>query len=135
MKKCITGVGLLLAALILFGCQKPMAEMTLDKFPEVQTVTLPKTATAADFDSRLNLDSGTMAIYAVRVAVLKKDVAVNTVFNDAYFIENVSSTKPASLDNIKAKLGFDKSSDFVVGDDIIVGYRAIKQSGKIPLCG
>ncbi len=137
MKKCITGVGLLLAALILFGCQKQMAEMTLDKFPEVQTVTLSRTAKADDFDSGLS-GTGNLAVYAVRINGLKDKAkfTVNTVFNDAYLVSSDAGTgsklSTTGLRDLKVRLGItntkespmvDKGGDFVVGDDIIVGYR------------
>lgn len=135
MKKCITGVGLLLAALILFGCHKPVAEMTLEKFPEVQTVTLPRTATADNFDSGLS-GTGDLAVYAVRINGLKDKgkFTVNTVFNDAYLISSNagSGTKLSTtgLKELKTRLGITDGKesdigDFVVGDDIIVGYRRI----------
>ena len=135
MKKCITGVGLLLAALILFGCQKPMAEMTLEKFPEVQTVTLPRTATETNFDSGLS-GSGKLVVYAVRINGLKDKAkfTVNTVFNDAYLVSSNagsgSELNANGLKELKTRLGITDGKetgtdvgDFVVGDDIIVGYR------------
>lgn len=137
MKKCITGVGLLLASLILFGCQKTVTETTVDKFPEVRTVTLPRSADAGLFDSGFTKGSDDkMSLYAVRVAELKKGVAVNTVFNDAYLIKsgiNNSKLDADTLKLLKEGLGFDGAATayFVPGDDIIVGYRLIDKNGLI----
>ena len=134
MKKYFAGIGLLLAALMFFGCKQP-AEQKLTKLPDEQVVTVAKgvldemtgtpLAGSYKFDSGFTLAStDKVEFYAARLP--EKDKAVSTLFNPAYFVTSNSQSYVTS-DVIKAKVG----GAFYIGDRFNVGYRLVDKDGKI----
>ena len=121
MKKCITGVGLLLASLILFGCQKTVTETSLDKLPETQTKSV-LFSKIGSHQFKPGFTSGNVKVYAARLSNAK----VSELFSDAYYVTSGSIKTDGTIDPepntmIKEAIG----NDFVIGDDFVVGYRLV----------
>lgn len=124
MKKYVAGMGLLLAALMFFGCKQP-TEPKLNKLSEHETLKVSKTELdgAYHFKSGFTVDGNhRVDVYAARIS----GEAVSTLFSSAYYVgvaDQDTNSAMASGD-VKKAVG----DGYAVGDTFNVGYRLVKTS-------
>lgn len=128
MKKYVAGMGLLLAALMFFGCKQP-TEPKLNKLSEHETIKVSKVWLDKD-DSTLksgfafDKDKYKVDVYAARIS----GEAVSTLFSSAYYVGKTGDDGSIGAGNVKNVLG----GAFAVGDNFVVGYRLVKmENGEI----
>ncbi|EEV20758.1 hypothetical protein TREVI0001_1929 [Treponema vincentii ATCC 35580] len=134
MKKYVAGIGLLLAALILFGCKNPPVQ-TLGNISAHETVTVTKD----EFDgASYKFKSGWTAtttpasdithiqVYAVRADSIEKSEAVSKVFSDGYYVGDTAADGTIAASAVKAAVG----NGAAVGDSFYIGYRLVKTANN-----
>ena len=132
MKKYVAGMGLLLAALMFFGCNQ--TTQTFDKLSKDQTQivkVLKDKINDSTFDSGWT-PSGTgenkTEVHFYASANVEAAKAVGILFNPAYYAGKNDGAGSIAADNIKKAVG----GAFYTTDSFYVGYRLVKQqSGEI----
>ena len=132
MKKYVAGMGLLLAALMFFGCKQ--TTQTFDKLSKDQTQIIKVRKGDATFDSGWTPDntnpdaSKKTEVQFYASANVEAAKAVGTLFNPAYFVKTSQTAGSVAKTDIEKALG----GALYTGDSFYVGYRLVKQqSGEI----
>lgn len=134
MKKYVAGIGLLLAALILFGCKNPPVQ-TLGNISAHETVTVTKDefdGASYKFKSGWTVtttpasDITHIQVYAVRAASIEKSEAVSKVFSDGYYVDDTAADGTIAASAVKAAVG----NGAAVGDSFYIGYRLVKTANN-----